>query len=162
MGCYQGPGYNYENHWDVYEGNSYSIMAKWHTSNWLLVEMDDSRTRTKCCWVDGSGDVNTRLSALREIDYLVDRIKCDLSDPQPATDPCDGLVAIREAGFDMRQQPILGYVACCDLSRYGWHNQFTSDGDLWWELKVSSLFGSNNPAFSESEAERECPNLDFP
>jgi hypothetical protein len=82
MFCRAGPGTDYPDHWVVDEGKSYPVIAKWHQNDWLIVEMDDPGTRTKCCWIGGQGDLNVPLTSIPEIDYLPDRMSCN----KPAED----------------------------------------------------------------------------
>ena len=76
MFCRDGPGSNYEDHTMVMAGESVPVYAKW-SNNWLLVGINSSSTRTKCCWVGGDGNLNVSLSSVQTIDYLVDRITCN-------------------------------------------------------------------------------------
>jgi serine/threonine protein kinase len=76
MFCRDGPGSNYEDHTMVMAGETVPVYYKW-SNNWLLVGIDKSSTRTKCCWLGGSGDLNVSLSSVQTIDYLVDRITCN-------------------------------------------------------------------------------------
>jgi hypothetical protein len=75
MFCRAGPGSDYVKHWMVEEGQTVPVIARW-SNNWLLVGIDDSRTRTKCCWIGGDGELNVNMSEITEIDYLPDRMHC--------------------------------------------------------------------------------------
>jgi lysophospholipase L1-like esterase len=80
--CRAGPGLDYEDYWMVYEGESHPVLAKWYANTWLLVGIDSSGTRTKCCWVGGSsGQVSGEFSSLPVLNYLVDRMTCSLRVP---------------------------------------------------------------------------------
>jgi len=75
MFCRDGPGSNYEDHTMVMAGETVPVRAKWE-NNWLLVDINKSSTRTKCCWIGGDGSLNVSLSSIQTINYLVDRISC--------------------------------------------------------------------------------------
>lgn len=75
MFCRDGPGLEYEDHTMVMAGETVPVYAKW-SNNWLLVGIDKSNTRTKCCWVGGSGNLNVNSSSLDTINFLVDRKTC--------------------------------------------------------------------------------------
>jgi serine/threonine protein kinase len=76
MFCRDGPGSNYEDHTMVLAGETVPVYAKWD-NNWLLVGIDKSSTRTKCCWIGGDGSLNVSFSSIQTINYLVDRITCN-------------------------------------------------------------------------------------
>jgi serine/threonine protein kinase len=76
MFCRDGPGSNYEDHTMVLAGETVPVRAKWE-NNWLLVDINNSSTRTKCCWIGGDGTLNVSLSSIQTINYLVDRISCN-------------------------------------------------------------------------------------
>jgi len=77
--CRNGPGTNEEQHWQLTPGQTVPALAKYSSNNWIVVAIDDSGTRTKCCWVNSDyGNLNVSLSSLLEISYLPDRINCDL------------------------------------------------------------------------------------
>jgi serine/threonine protein kinase len=75
MFCRDGPGSEYEDHTMVMAGDTVPVYARW-SNNWLLVGIDQTNTRTKCCWIGGGGDLNVSLSSIQTINYLVDRITC--------------------------------------------------------------------------------------
>lgn len=77
MFCRDGPTVNSEDHWVVYQGMTYPVLARWYQNDWILVGMDDPGTRTKCCWVGGDGSLNVSFSSIPAIDFLPDRMSCD-------------------------------------------------------------------------------------
>ena len=77
MACRAGPSSLYEHYVDVMKGESESVLARW-SNDWLLLSVNRSGTRTKCCWVGGEGDLNVSLSSIRLINVLPDRIECKL------------------------------------------------------------------------------------
>lgn len=79
MFCRQGPDTFYEAHYTLGEGKTVPVLAKWVNNDWLLVSINDESTRTKCCWVGGEGNLNVSLSTLKSINFLPDRIACDLT-----------------------------------------------------------------------------------
>ncbi len=78
MFCRDGPAVGYERHYTLDAGKTVPVLAKWHTNNWFLVGINDSSTRTKCCWVGGDGSLNVSLSSLLVISHRSDRIDCPL------------------------------------------------------------------------------------
>lgn len=79
MFCRAGPDVDYEDYWMANEGQTYQVLAVWHTnSNWKLIAMDDPGTRTNCCWVGGSGDLAGSTDTVPAIDYLPDRMACEV------------------------------------------------------------------------------------
>jgi serine/threonine protein kinase len=78
MFCYDGPGTGYESHWELYIGQTTAVFAKWAgASNWLVVDIDDDRTRTDCCWVEShKGTLNVSLDEIKSTSILPDRMNC--------------------------------------------------------------------------------------
>ena len=69
---------SYEDYWDIAENQTVPVLARWD-NGWILIGIDDSRTRTKCCWVNGGyGYFNVPENEIPLIDYLPDRFTCDL------------------------------------------------------------------------------------
>ena len=79
MFCREGPGQNYEPHVTILNGEALPVLRKWGDGEWILVGIDRSDTRTKCCWVGGEGSMNVATNSLLTIDYLPDRIRCVLN-----------------------------------------------------------------------------------
>ena len=79
MFCRAGPDESYEPYTMVEDGETVPVLARWYANNWLLVGIDKSTTRTKCCWVGGLGDLNVSLSVIGTINFLPARIECDLT-----------------------------------------------------------------------------------
>lgn len=75
--CRDGPSSDYEAHTTIMAGDTLPVLAKWD-NGWFLVGIDDPSTRTRCCWVVGDGELNVSLSSIITINYLVDRITCNL------------------------------------------------------------------------------------
>ena len=76
MFCREGPGTQYEDKWQLESNQTVPIVAKW-SNNWLLVGIDDSRTRTTCCWVGGEGFLTVSYGSIPTISFLPDRMSCD-------------------------------------------------------------------------------------
>lgn len=76
MFCRNGPGQIYEAHTTILKGEKLPVLAKWFNNDWLLVGINKSSTRTKCCWIGGEGSLNLSRSSIPSIDYLPDRIEC--------------------------------------------------------------------------------------
>jgi len=76
MFCRDGPGSEYEAHTTILTGEVLPVYAQWN-NGWFLVGIDNPSTRTKCCWIDGDGDLNVSRSSVETINYLVDRITCN-------------------------------------------------------------------------------------
>lgn len=82
INCRDGPSTDTEQHWQLVPGQTVPALARW-TNGWIVVAIDDPGTRTKCCWVNGDssyGSLNVPMNNLELIDYLPDRIFCDLRD----------------------------------------------------------------------------------
>jgi hypothetical protein len=77
--CRAGPGSDYEAHVTIMEGQILPVLRMWSDGYWLLVGIDRTDTRTKCCWVtDAGGTLNVDRSTIQKINYLPDRIECNL------------------------------------------------------------------------------------
>jgi eukaryotic-like serine/threonine-protein kinase len=79
--CRRGPNANFEHAYDVLQGESYVVIARWN-NDWLLLRIDNPRvtTHTKCCWVGGEGKLNVDRGNIKQIDDWVEdmRITCDI------------------------------------------------------------------------------------
>ena len=77
MFCRDGPGTNYGHHWQLNAGETVPVLAKWFgNSNWLLVDINNSATRTDCCWVSGSGQLNVSLDVIKSTKIIPNRMDC--------------------------------------------------------------------------------------
>jgi hypothetical protein len=79
MFCRDGPGESYEAHVTIMEGEVLQVLRKWSDGEWLLVEINRSDTRTKCCWLGGEGSLNVDQAVIQAINFLPDRIRCELN-----------------------------------------------------------------------------------
>ncbi len=77
MFCREGPGTQYDPPWQLNAGDRVPVIGYWYRdSSWLLVDINDSRTRTDCCWVRGNGSLNVNRDQLNPISTIPDRMNC--------------------------------------------------------------------------------------
>jgi len=78
MFCYDGPATTYETHWELYAGQTAAVLAKWSgDAGWLAVDINDSGTRTDCCWVEShKGTLNVSLDQIKSTSIVPDRMNC--------------------------------------------------------------------------------------
>jgi serine/threonine-protein kinase len=77
MYCRDGPAQNYDSHWQLNAGETAPVLAKWYADpSWLLVGINNSATRTQCCWVGGSGQLNVSLDTIQSTHLIPNRMDC--------------------------------------------------------------------------------------
>jgi serine/threonine protein kinase len=77
MNCREMPDTSANNPWQLNEGETVPVLAKWSGNpKWLLVGIDDPGTRTECCWVGGEGSLNVSLNSIKSISFFPDRLDC--------------------------------------------------------------------------------------
>jgi serine/threonine protein kinase len=79
MNCRDGPSSSYEPHTTILKGQTLPVLRRWENSSWILVGINREDTRTKCCWIGGQGSLNVERASIPTINFLPDRIRCDLN-----------------------------------------------------------------------------------
>jgi hypothetical protein len=59
----------------MFPEGSKNLLLGTSNNGWWLIAVDDSSTRTECCWV-GDGNPGGELSILPLITYEIDRMNC--------------------------------------------------------------------------------------
>jgi hypothetical protein len=60
-------------------GEVIPVLRMWTDHQWLLLSIDRTGTRTRCCWVGASGELNVDRNTIPVINYVPDRISCELN-----------------------------------------------------------------------------------
>ena len=55
------------------------VLRIWSDQIWILLEINLASTRTRCCWVSGDGQLNVPRDTILVINFVPDRIECDLN-----------------------------------------------------------------------------------
>jgi serine/threonine protein kinase len=77
MFCRSGPSTAYDPTWNLNAGDTVPVIGAWYQDfNWILVDINNSSTRTDCCWVSGVGTLNVNLNSLKPISIIPDRKNC--------------------------------------------------------------------------------------
>jgi len=79
MFCREGPGKNYLERVTLNTGDVWPVLRIWSDQIWILLEINLASTRTRCCWVSGSGQLNVPRDTIPVINFVPDRIACDLN-----------------------------------------------------------------------------------
>jgi serine/threonine protein kinase len=77
MHCREEPNINANDPWQLNAGETVPVLAKWSENpDWLLVDINDSGTRTDCCWVGGAGSLNVSRNSIKSISFFPNRLDC--------------------------------------------------------------------------------------